>query len=411
MKRICFIFFMALASVSFACPVFAFSMNVVDGDVREVLRSVARIENKNIIVDDSVQGSVTVNLVDVNSDDAIKNIALARGLSITRENGTIIVSSKSAISNGFARPHVFPLKYANPEDIQAAVRLMADYQRTADEKTANSTVGEKNSVKKNTGKQANVSNLPSNKSGSSNALSDIRLWTDTGTNSLLLYGTDMQAEEAEKLIEALDVPAKQVGLEAKIVSIEKTAATDLGLDFGWNQVEFMNLSSFDINAIVSALIRKGKAEMLSRPNITTVQGREAVINIGGEVPIPSTSVTNSTTTTSLEYKQTGIILKYTPYVNNDGYITAKVHTEVSNPSFVKEMNAYKFQKRSADTMVRLKNGETMVIGGLIGSEDTEAIAKLPLLGDIPILGNFFRSVHKNKSESEVVIFLTAKLLS
>ena len=128
------------------------------------------------------------------------------------------------------------------------------------------------------------------------------------------------------------------------------------------------------------------------------------------MPVPTLSTTNTTTTTTLSYRQAGIILRYTPRVNADGFITAKVHTEVSSPVYVDELKAYKFQKRSADTMVRLKDGETMVIGGLIGSTESRSLSKVPFLGDLPILGAFFRSVRNSKSESEIMIFLTAHIL-
>ena len=165
---------------------------------------------------------------------------------------------------------------------------------------------------------------------------------------------------------------------------------------------------FYYEAKLSALISEGKANILARPNITTIQGNEAVINIGSEVPVPTVATTNSTTTTSIEYREAGIILKCTPRVNEDGIITVKVHTEVSSPLYVEDMKAYRFQKRSADTTVRLKDGETMVIGGLIGKDEAKQMSKVPFLGDIPILGNLFKHIQNSKTDSEIMIFLTAK---
>ena len=167
---------------------------------------------------------------------------------------------------------------------------------------------------------------------------------------------------------------------------------------------------FYYRAKIAALVTDGKANVLARPNITTLQGREAVINIGGSVPVPETQTTNSTVTTSITYKKAGIILRYTPRIHENGEITARVHTEVSSPVYVDALKAYKFQERSADTTVRLKDGETMVIGGLIGSEESRVFAKVPLLGDIPILGAFFKSVRHTKTDSEIMIFLTAHIL-
>lgn len=365
MKRILFVFLLALLGLSFCQPVLAFSINVVDGDVCEVLRSTARIGKLNVILDDSVQGNVTVAIKNMSPEDAIRYIALARGLSFVQENGTIIVSNRSAIEAGFGSVHVFPLKYGNSEDILSAVKLQAD---------------------------------------------GIKLWADSSANALLMYGTNSQAEDARRIIDKLDVPSPQVSLEAKIVSVEKNTAKKMGISFDGLNLETRNSDKLHAKAVLDALSRDGRADVLSRPNIMTVQGREAVINIGGEVPIPTNSVTNSTTTNSFTYRQTGIILRYTPYVNDDGYITAKVHTEISTPSYVEEMGAYKFSNRSADTVVRLKDGETMVIGGLIGKEETKSFSKVPFLSEIPILGKLFTYKNNSSTENEIVIFLTAKLV-
>ena len=167
---------------------------------------------------------------------------------------------------------------------------------------------------------------------------------------------------------------------------------------------------FYFSAKLNALVTGGKAKILARPNITTIQGHEAVINIGGEVPVPTQTVTETSTTNTVTYRQAGIILRCIPRVNAEGQITAEVHTEVSTPEFVTDMKAYRFQRRSADTMVRLQDGETMVIGGLIGSEESRSMSKIPFLGDIPILGNFFKSVRHSHTESEVMIFLKAHVL-
>ena len=163
--------------------------------------------------------------------------------------------------------------------------------------------------------------------------------------------------------------------------------------------------------MLDALSTQGKAKILARPNVTTIQGREAIINIGGEIPIPKTYVTVSASTTSYEYRQAGIILRCRPQVNADGYITAAVHTEVSSPLYEESMKAYRFQNRSADTIVRMKDGETMVIGGLIGSEESRTLSKIPFLGDLPILGNFFKSKKTSRESSEIMIFLTAHIIT
>ncbi|MBQ3433537.1 MAG: type II and III secretion system protein, partial [Selenomonadaceae bacterium] len=119
---------------------------------------------------------------------------------------------------------------------------------------------------------------------------------------------------------------------------------------------------------------------------------------------------NTSTTTSIEYRDAGIILRYTPRINSDGTITAKIHTEVSTPQYVEDMGAYRFNTRSAETTVTVRDGEPMIIGGLIGAEEAKSVSKIPFLGDLPILGALFRNHRKSKSESELIIFLTAHVL-
>ena len=261
------------------------------------------------------------------------------------------------------------------------------------------------------------------------------------------------------VLDQIDIPYEQVSLEAQVMSINKTDSKNLGIEWEWSKApqsyeeytpekitidaatgritstepaEITRASSFNKGttggiisfgrspdglpyefyyaAKINALINNGKANILSKPKITTINGKEATINIGGEVPIPTLTVSDNTTTTTYEYKETGIILKYTPRVNDDGYITAKIHTEVSTPTYDADAKAYRFNKRSADTQVRLKDGETMVIGGLIGSDESKVMSKIPFLGDLPILGRFFSNVNNSKNESEVIIFVTARIV-
>ena len=288
-----------------------------------------------------------------------------------------------------------------------------------------------------------------------------KVMIDESENTISFYGTLKQYEQI-KIFTRTRQTAKQVSLEAKVTAIQKDAAKDLGVSWEWSklpqspehEITYDTVKHTVINedgskeeitdylpvdevtrkwnddenipgvirfgkgvdgypyefyyaAKIDALISDGKANILARPNITTIQGKEAVINIGSEVPVPTVSTTNSTTTTSIKYREAGIILKCTPRVNEDGIITVKVHTEVSSPMYVEDMKAYRFQKRSADTIVRLKDGQTMVIGGLIGSDEAKQMSKIPFLGDIPILGNLFKHIQKSKSDTEVMIFLTA----
>ncbi len=416
----------------------AMSLNVQNGEIGELLRSVARMGNINLILDESVRGQISLKLEDEEPAEIIQNVARARGLAITKEGSTWIVAVRGNLDRGFAQVHVIPVKYAPLEDLrQAAAMYFAGNDNG--KALASATESKKKSNSKATGSEVVSTSTQEN----ANIKPENRVLADVSTGSLLVYGTADDGEAIRQLVKKLDVPASQISIETKVVSMSKENASKLGIQWDWTSLPQYNSSTDDsgnvtrpvfnnsgtaggivsfgkgpegrpyewqYSATLEALVTNGKAEVLSRPNIVTLQGQEAVINIGGEVPVPKVSTTNSTVTTSIEYRPAGIILKCRPMVNQDGYITSRIHTEVSSPQYVEEMNAYSFQKRSADTTVRLKDGETMVIGGLISSEEIKSMSKVPFLGDIPILGNLFKSIHTSKNNSEIFIILKASVI-
>lgn len=401
----------------------AMSLNVQNGDIGELLRSIARMGNISIILDSTVTGSVSLKVDEAEPEEMLRQIVRAGGLDMTREGSAWIVAGKGRLQQGFGSVHVLPVKYAPLQDVKNAVAMYFE-------------LGE-SKAEANQGKSAK----DEAKSQGEAEKKRQRVRADVSTGSLLVYGTEEEAEKARELVQKLDVPARQVSIEAKVVSVNKEDASKLGIQWDWTTLPQYTYDGDEVSrpafeksgtaggivsfgkgpegrpyewqfsAAIEAMVSHGKADVLSRPNIVTMQGQEAVINIGGEVPVPTVSTTNSTVTTSIEYRPAGIILRCLPMVNGDGYITSKIHTEVSSPQYVEEMNAYSFQKRSADTMVRLKDGETMVIGGLISSEEIKSMSKVPFLGDLPVLGNFFKSVHSSVTNSEIFIILKAKIVS
>ena len=119
---------------------------------------------------------------------------------------------------------------------------------------------------------------------------------------------------------------------------------------------------------------------------------------------------NGVKTTATEYKDAGIKLTYTPIISRNHEITADVHAEVSTPYLVPEMKAYRIITRSANTMVRLKSGDMITIGGLIDKEQAKTMRKVPILGDIPLLGRLFQSHSTTTDESEIVIVIKANIV-
>lgn len=404
-------------------------LEAVDVDIRNLLTSIALANNLNIVISDEVQGNVSVKLSNINAQDMIKIIVANNNYTYQFKDNVIYISKGDKDINLYT----VQINYLELDKIAQTINLMLTGNLTdkIDDKDKKTAINNK-------------------------------VMIDESENTISFYGTLKQYEQIKNFLQEQDKPQKQVSLEAKVTAIQKDAAKDLGVSWEWSklpqspehEITYDTVKHTVINedgskeeitdylpvdevtrkwnddenipgvirfgkgvdgypyefyyaAKIDALISDGKANILARPNITTIQGKEAVINIGSEVPVPTVSTTNSTTTTSIKYREAGIILKCTPRVNEDGIITVKVHTEVSSPMYVEDMKAYRFQKRSADTIVRLKGGQTMVIGGLIGSDEAKQMSKIPFLGDIPILGNLFKHIQKSKSDTEVMIFLTA----
>ena len=405
-------------------------LEAVDVDIRNLLTNIALANNLNIVISDEVQGNVSVKLSNINAQDMIKIIAENNNYTYQFKDNVIYISQGDKDINLYT----VQINYLELDKIAQTINLMltGNLPDKIDDKDKKTAINNK-------------------------------VMIDESENTISFYGTLKQYEQIKNFLQEQDKPQKQVSLEAKVTAIQKDAAKDLGVSWEWSklpqspehEITYDTVKHTVINedgskeeitdylpvdevtrkwnddenipgvirfgkgvdgypyefyyaAKIDALISDGKANILARPNITTIQGKEAVINIGSEVPVPTVSTTNSTTTTSIKYREAGIILKCTPRVNEDGIITVKVHTEVSSPMYVEDMKAYRFQKRSADTIVRLKDGQTMVIGGLIGSDEAKQMSKIPFLGDIPILGNLFKHIQKSKSDTEVMIFLTAR---
>lgn len=168
-----------------------------------------------------------------------------------------------------------------------------------------------------------------------------------------------------------------------------------------------------VNATLQALINQGKGRILSRPSITTLSGKTANILIGGRIPVP---ISDGNGNVSVDWREYGIRLNIEPKVDSEDKITSKIHAEVStldSASAVK-IDSYSIPgilSREADAEVNVHSGMTMVIGGLINSEDSKSISKIPLLGDIPIIGRFFQHTSKSRDKRELVILITPTLVA
>lgn len=245
-------------------------------------------------------------------------------------------------------------------------------------------------------------------------------------NSILFYGPANEVSIIRQAIATIDVPSSQVTLQAKVISLAKEDSKNLGINWSWDslpqrkqnsdsedtttnrgQFKFWRGYSFNFGATINALQAQGKIKILATPSIVTLPGKEASIFIGDHIPVQTEKHDSSGNYTSTEYLDAGIKLKYTPIIDSSNkMVTATVHTEVSTPSLISEIKNYKITSRTVDTNVRMKSGETLVIGGLINEEEQKTLQKIPFLGDLPILGNLFKNRHHSKAKTEVVLILT-----
>ena len=248
-------------------------------------------------------------------------------------------------------------------------------------------------------------------------------------------------ENNDNVINLLEmVNPDQINIEAEVIEINSDDARQLGATYGtdpsgspgefqigesygqirdkgnhWYNRNWFFTHFSEINAKIHLLIEQGHGRVISRPNITTMSGKTAGILIGGQIPYPVSGGSDSGTT--VQYKDYGIRLNLIePTVDRSGNITSRVFASVSrldntNSVTVDGFNMPALATRTAETMVNIPTGMTMVIGGLLDSDDTKTIQKVPILGDIPIIGELFKYHNNTKNKSEILILITPRIVN
>ncbi len=263
--------------------------------------------------------------------------------------------------------------------------------------------------------------------------------------------TEEQRDSSARVINLLDMEnPDQINMEALVIEINSDEAKKLGITYSsqttdgsttggitlnepgtfyagesfgaqrskgshWYNRNWLYTHFSKINAQLKLLVEQGKARVVSRPNITTMSGKSAGILVGGQIPYPVAS--SSSNNITVEYKPYGISLNLiNPTVDKQGNITAKINAEVSRLDWTNSVSANGYNMpglstRSAQTVVNIPSGMTMAIGGLLNSEDSKIVQKVPLLGDIPILGELFKYHNDSRQKSEIMILLTPRVVN
>lgn len=267
----------------------------------------------------------------------------------------------------------------------------------------------------------------------STMLGDAMISSDPITRRLIVVTDDETNENIKQIIEGLDRPKPQVLINVVFMQVTHNKDLDLGAEFSQrgtylgNDIVstaatkfgapatggFFNILNADVDATIHALSTVGKTEILSRPSILARSSQQATIMVGQEVPFITNSRISDTgqTTNTVQYQDIGIILRVTPFITSEGLVEMIVTPEISALSektvaISETVNTPVIDKRSADTVVVTPSDRTVVIGGLISNQSVNQDNKIPLLGDIPLIGQVFKRTVTQNSKTELLIFLT-----
>lgn len=365
--------------------------NVFDGsEILGVLRDISAQTGINIVADHTVQGWVTLELNEVPLEKALEMILAPGGYIYVKIGDYYLVGSADSKSPAFAllsRTEVVRLKYAKAEN---AVRLLSDFF------------------------------IPYVKVGSAD-------------NVLAITGPQVLIDRIRADIAQIDKPAPQVLMEVLVVEVSADTGKSFKTDWRYQGSKAspdpaIPLSGFidlvggiwggkltlpgGIESIVASmrlLVDNGKAKIHATPRLAAIDGESAEIFLGRDQYFTIVSGAESTSTTRLESIRTGISLKFTPRISETGEIHLKVEPEVSDATGGSN-GLPQVNRRKVSTTLRVMNGETVVIGGLNLKSEYEVKSKVPLLGDLPVLGLLFSSTKKATTETETVIFITPKIL-
>ena len=369
------------------------SLDYKKADLGNVLRSLAQAYELNLVASPDVQGKVTVSLHDVPLGEALTAILSANSYAYFRKGKVIYITSGPGLKGFKMDTVVVPLKYLTPSEASLLVE---------------------DSLSQNGKVRINET-----------------------TNSLVITDYSIAVEKLKEVIEKIDLPPIQVLIEAKMIDITEYDRNNWGLSFsdvtydpdgargvsdgaqsmggpstslsGGQWTAGLTFKSLSGTITVDALIQKQKAHLLASPSIMTLSGKEAKIIIGERYPYKEKTQTTTGTTETTKFVDIGTTLRVTPWVSPEGIITMHIHPEVS--AFTAALDAGpRISTREADATVRVKDGETIVIGGLIKRQDDRIRGRIPGVGYIPILNWFFSDRSKDLTSTELVVFITPHVI-
>ncbi|MEN1956875.1 type IV pilus secretin PilQ [Luteimonas changyuni] len=418
------------------------TFNFQDVPVRTVLQLIAELSDLNIVASDNVTGNVTLRLINVPWDQALDIVLQAKSLDKRRSGNVVWVAPQVEIAKfeqDIANARIaleesaematqyIPISYGSAEDI---AKLLTDESKTG----------------QGGGSQGASSRGFLSSRGS--------LSFDRRTNTLLVIDIPKRVEEIQRVVNELDKPVDQVVIEARIVIANESFARDLGSRFGvraekdrlitsgslegnqapgggWSEqtlntnfglgdlnpgsIAFTILgNTIDWDLELQALQQEQRGEVVSNPRVVTSNQREAIIRQGREVGYLTIQASQGQSQPSVQFKEALLELKVTPTITSDGrvFLTLAVKKdEVEDYTTIAGYGSIpNLAKREVTTAVLIEDGQTVVIGGVYEFEDRNSVSKVPFLGDLPILGNLFKTKSRSKAKAELLIFVTPRVL-
>ncbi|WP_189456761.1 type IV pilus secretin PilQ [Cognatilysobacter bugurensis] len=447
------------------------TFNFQDVPVRTVLQLIAEESNLNIVASDTVQGNVTLRLLNVPWDQALDIVLQAKGLDKRRSGNVVWIAPQPEVA-----------KYEQDrEDARIAlenrVDLVTEYVQINYHNAAQ--IFKALTEAKGIG-GAGGAGGPGGGSNLDNGFLSPRgrMVADERTNTLMISDIPKKIEQMRELIRVIDRPVDQVVIEARVVVANETFARELGAKFGvsgvsdnvaysgnlsantsnWNSVvdadraldewerggrvgarpagptivqglmsnlavanpagslalSIMN-AGYALDVELSAMQQEGRGEVISNPRVVTSNQREAVISQGQEVGYvtiqPATA--GGVATPSVQFKEVLLQLRVTPTITNDGRVFLNMNIKKDEvEGFVDTSigDVPIIGKREVNTAVLIEDGQTVVVGGVYEFDSLESVSKVPFLGDIPFLGALFKNKSKNKQKAELLIMVTPKVL-
>lgn len=408
------------------------SLNFQDIDVRSVLQLIADFTDLNLVASDTVQGSITLRLQNVPWDQALDLVLKTKGLDKRKVGNVLLVAPADEIA----------ARERQELKSQKQIAELAPLRREL--------------IQVNYAKAADIAKLfqsvTSGDPSASGADDRGSITVDDRTNSIIAYQTQDKLDELRRIVAQLDIPVRQVMIEARIVEANvdydkslgvnwrgarvgdnnfvvgggdggvrtgggsTTPATALGtfVDMGaTNATSSIGIGFVTDNTILdlelSAMEKTGNGEIVSQPKVVTSDKETAKILKGAEIPYQESSSSGATSTS---FKEAALSLEVTPQITPDNRIIMEVKVTKDAPDFSNALNGVPpINKNEVNAKVLVSDGETIVIGGVFSNTQTKATDKVPFLGDLPFLGRMFKRDVVQDKKSELLVFLTPRIMN